>query len=85
MDFTPIINELLQLWWLLPILFALAFSRSSFFKGMLGEFIIRLIARLTLPKSIYHPIHNVTLTTVDGTTQIDHIFISRFGIFVVET
>ena len=25
------------------------------------------------------------MPTVDGTTQIDHIFVSRFGIFVVET
>ena len=85
MDFTPIINELLQLWWLLPILFALAFLQSPLFKGILGELIIRLIARLTLPKTTYHPIHNVTLATADGTTQIDHLFISRFGIFVVET
>ncbi|MEJ2715066.1 MAG: NERD domain-containing protein [Acidihalobacter sp.] len=29
--------------------------------------------------------HNVTIPTLDGTTQIDHIFVSRFGIFVVET
>ncbi|WP_163009979.1 nuclease-related domain-containing protein, partial [Pseudomonas viridiflava] len=27
----------------------------------------------------------VTLDTADGTTQIDHVFISPFGIFVLET
>jgi len=40
---------------------------------------------LRLPHNIYHPIHNVTLPTLYGTTQIDHIFVSRYGIFVVET
>ena len=28
---------------------------------------------------------NVTLPTENGTTQIDHIIVSRFGVFVVET
>ena len=30
-------------------------------------------------------IKNVTLPTADGTTQIDHIVVSEFGIFVIET
>ncbi|WP_369414666.1 nuclease-related domain-containing protein [Microbulbifer elongatus] len=38
-----------------------------------------------MPSSIYQRAHNFTLQTLDGTTQIDHIFVSRFGIFVVET
>jgi len=38
-----------------------------------------------LDKKIYHPFHDVILSTPDGTTQIDHIFVSKFGIFVVET
>ncbi len=46
---------------------------------------MKVTARLRLPADTYHPFHNVTLPTLDGTTQIDHIFVSRFGIFVVET
>ena len=42
-------------------------------------------AWFALPKSTYTPFHDVTLPTPDGTTQIDHIFVSRFGVFVVET
>jgi hypothetical protein len=38
-----------------------------------------------LDKNSYHSIHNVTLPTGDGTTQIDHIIVSPYGIFVVET
>jgi len=33
----------------------------------------------------YHLMNNVTLRVKDGTTQIDHILVSRFGVFVIET
>jgi hypothetical protein len=53
-----------------------------------------------LPVDIYVPIHDVTLASIhesphrssplldatsSDTTQIDHIFVSKYGIFVVET
>ena len=33
----------------------------------------------------YHLMNHVTLPLKDGTTQIDHILISRYGVFVIET
>jgi hypothetical protein len=33
----------------------------------------------------YHLMNHVTLRMEDGTTQVDHILISRFGVFVIET
>ncbi len=33
----------------------------------------------------YHLMNHITLKLKDGTTQIDHVLVSRFGIFVVET
>jgi len=33
----------------------------------------------------YHLLNNVTLRVRDGTTQVDHILVSRFGVFVIET
>jgi hypothetical protein len=30
-------------------------------------------------------LHNLTLPARDGTTQIDHVVVSRFGVFVIET
>lgn len=33
----------------------------------------------------YHLMNHVTLRLEDGTTQVDHILVSRFGVFVVET
>ncbi len=38
-----------------------------------------------LPKEKYSLLKNVTLPTQDGTTQIDHILLSPYGIFVIET
>lgn len=33
----------------------------------------------------YHLLNHVTLPLQDGTTQVDHILVSRFGVFVIET
>ena len=54
-------------------------------KGVLGETKVKLGASLTLNPVLYQKYHNVTLPTVYGTTQIDHVFVSEFGVFVVET
>ena len=54
-------------------------------KGVLGETKVKLGASLTLNSVLYQKYHNVTLPTVYGTTQIDHVFVSEFGVFVVET
>ena len=58
---------------------------KGFIKGMLGEWQVNLLIKFFLDKNNYHLIKNVTLPTDDGTTQIDHIIVSRYGIFVVET
>jgi len=54
-------------------------------KGLVGELLVVLMLRLFPDKDRYHRLHNVTLPTIDGTTQIDHVVISGFGIFVIET
>jgi hypothetical protein len=33
----------------------------------------------------YHLMNHVTLRMEDGTTEVDHILVSRFGVFVIET
>jgi hypothetical protein len=33
----------------------------------------------------YHLMNHITLRMDDGTTQVDHILVSRFGVFVIET
>lgn len=41
--------------------------------------------RLFLDKKTYCSVHNVIVPTTNGTTQIDHVLVSPFGIFVIET
>ena len=58
---------------------------KSFLKGFSGELQSTLAKKVFLDSNVYEDINNVTLPTSNGTTQIDHIIVSRFGIFVVET
>lgn len=86
MDFTPVIAVLLgQFWYLLPLLLIATRIKTPRFKGMVGETFINLGIRLFLGKREYHLLNNVTLPTPQGTTQIDHVIVSRFGLFVIET
>ncbi len=84
MDVTPIINQLFSLlWYLIPLALLAGLLRSPWFKGVLGEFQVNLLLKLFLPKDKYHLIKNVTLPTEDGSTQIDHILVSKYGVFVI--
>lgn len=86
MDFTPFIPHLLPtLTWLTPLIVLLLLLKSPWAKGHIGEWQVRLFAGWLLDKHTYHGLHNVTLDTPDGTTQIDHVWVSTFGIFVLET
>ena len=85
MDFSLLAPFASMLFWLLPLAFAIGLLKSPWVKGYLGELLVRLFARWGLDSQTYHRLHNVTLPTPEGTTQIDHIFLSRYGIFVVET
>lgn len=52
--------------------------------GKLGEWSVA--RRLEqLPKEDYHVFNDVTLPTPNGTSQIDHLVVSRYGLFVIET
>lgn len=72
--------------WVLKLVARLtSFSSEGEYKGEVGEYIVNQQAKRFLDKDKYHLVNNVTLPTVDGTTQIDHIIISIHGVFVVET
>jgi restriction system protein len=40
---------------------------------------------LSLNKKIYRRFHNIILPARNGTAQIDHLLVSRYGLFIVET
>lgn len=56
----------------------------SIFKGFIGEAMGSLAHKVMLDSGIYRELNNVTIPTPDGTTQIDHVIVSRYGIFVIE-
>lgn len=86
MNYTPIIQQVTSiLWWVFPVLVVISLLRTPLFKGWVGEAVVNLMGWLLLPSKHYHRLHNVTLLTADGSTQIDHVIVSRFGVFVVET
>ncbi len=74
-----------QLGYLLPLLLIATLIKTPWFKGVIGEGLLNISIRLFLDKREYRLLKNVTLPTEDGTTQIDHIIVSRFGVFVIET
>lgn len=73
------------IFFLIPIIIIFGILKSPRFKGWMGEFIVNVLAKLLLDKNEYHIIKNVTLPAQNGTTQIDHVIVSVYGIFVVET
>ncbi|WHP50525.1 nuclease-related domain-containing protein [Vibrio parahaemolyticus] len=82
--FEAFLNVLVQVWYLVPLLLIVSVFKSRWLKGVFGEFLVnRLLSKL--PESDYTLIKDVTLPTNDGTTQVDHIVVSKYGIFVVET
>jgi restriction system protein len=86
MGFTLIVSQIISAYWyLIPFFLLPILINSAWFKGITGEFVVNLSAKLFLDKQKYHLIKNVTLPTDDGSTQIDHIIVSRYGVFVVET
>lgn len=60
-------------------------SIKSAVKGWFGELQGTLAKKLFLDGDTYFDINNVTIPTANGSTQIDHVIVSRYGVFVVET
>jgi hypothetical protein len=50
-----------------------------------GEAVVARVLRSHFGPPNYHLMNHVTIRMADGTTQIDHILVSRFGVFVIET
>jgi hypothetical protein len=50
-----------------------------------GEALVRREIQAKLSSPDFHLLNHITLKLKDGTTQIDHILVSRFGVFVIET
>ena len=54
-------------------------------KGRIGERAVRSVIGKNLDEETYIEFHDLIIPSRSGTTQIDHIYVSVFGIFVIET
>ncbi len=54
-------------------------------RGWFGEKKATFVLWMSLDKGIYRRFHNVIIPSNSGTTQIDHLLVSPYGVFIVET
>ena len=84
--FVLLLTLLKSFWWLLPFVLVAAVLKSPWFKGWWGEYQVRDLIRRRLNPALYREFHNVTVRDEFGeTTQIDHVYVSPFGVLVIET
>ena len=58
---------------------------EALFKGWVGELKTKATQKLLLDSKQYHIFNSVFIQGKDKETQIDHIIVSKYGVFVVET
>lgn len=76
---------LLHLLWIAPLVLIIGFLASPRFRGDIAESRVRRILAHGLEKSRYTILNDVVLPAGGGTVHVDHIVISRFGVFVIES
>lgn len=81
-----LIDMLIKTWYLWAFLFVLSVlvALKPRIKGIIGEKSVAVLLH-SLPAAEYKVLHDCILPTATGTTQIDHIVVSPYGIFVIET
>ena len=84
---SPFLSHLPALAILLCIAAVFKILSSPKFKGWLGEMMVIRGGLRKLDPTLYQNFHDLYLPHPDGlgTTQIDHVVVSPFGIFVIET
>lgn len=78
----------MELFYILPAIglaFLYFYLKSPTVIGAAGERRVNSNLSENLPEPGYILLRDITLPTSDGTTQVDHIILSRYGVFVIET
>ncbi len=80
-----LITELLKnpMFWILLVISILSTIFYKKFRGFMGEFWVKTELN-KLPQNKYIVLNNVMIRSSKGSHQIDHIVISKYGIFVIE-
>lgn len=76
---------ILQAAWILPLLLAILYLHSPRFRGDIAESRVRRILATGLEKTRYTVFNGLVLPAGGGSVTIDHVVVSRLGIFVIES
>lgn len=61
LDLLQIFKPLL---WVISIIVLIGIAKSPWFKGIIGEALVKLVSKIRLPADVYVPIHDVTLLSI---------------------
>jgi hypothetical protein len=75
--------NLLHLAWIVPLVLLIFFLVSPRFRGDIAQNRVRRILAAGLEKSRYTVFNDVLVPSGGGTTLVDHVVVSRSGIFVI--
>jgi hypothetical protein len=76
---------LIHLAWIAPLLFLVFLLGSPRFRGDIAERRVRRILAVGLERSRYTVFNDLLVPFGGGTVRIDHVVVSKFGIFVLES
>ncbi|MEE4217245.1 MAG: nuclease-related domain-containing protein [Xanthomonadales bacterium] len=76
---------MLHLAWIVPLLLLIFFLASPRYRGDIAESRVRRILAQGLENSRYTILNDVLIPSGGGTIHIDHVVVSKFGIFVIES
>ena len=76
---------MLHLAWIVPLVLLIVFIASPRFRGDIAETRVRRILAQGLDKRHYTVLNDLVLPFGGGTISIDHVVVSKFGIFVIES
>jgi len=76
---------LLHLAWIVPLLLLIVFLSSPRFRGDIAETRVRRVLSTGLQRNRYTVFNQLLLPSGGGTIEVDHVVVSRLGIFVIES
>ena len=74
-----------HLLWIVPLALLIIFIASPRFRGDIAETRVRRILATGLEKNRYTIFNSLVVPAGGGTIKIDHVVVSKFGIFVIES
>ena len=76
---------MIHLLWIVPLLLLIAYLSSPRFRGDIAESRVRRLLATGLEGNLYTVFNGLVLPSGGGTVPVDHVVVSKFGIFVIES